>query len=169
MTDEIDAMGAMIGSILSFARDDAKREPRTLVDLDALVEGVCEDASDAGGAVAYTGDPRRHRLRSAGGVAPGDLQPVDNAVKYGGGAEVTLTAEAGRRPRGRGSRARHSAQRTREGFRAVLSHRGLAQPRDRRLGLGLAVARSIAREHGGDIVLAARKGGGLSARLELPA
>ena len=37
------------------------------------------------------------------------------------------------------------------------------------VGLGLAVARSIAREHGGDIVLATRKGGGLSARLELPA
>jgi hypothetical protein len=28
---------------------------------------------------------------------------------------------------------------------------------------------AIAREHGGDIVLAARKGGGFSARLELPA
>jgi len=37
------------------------------------------------------------------------------------------------------------------------------------VGLGLAVPRSIAREHGGDVVLAARKGGGLSARLELPA
>lgn len=39
------------------------------------------------------------------------------------------------------------------------------------VGLGLSVARSIAREHGGDIVLASRKGGGggLGARLELPA
>jgi signal transduction histidine kinase len=37
------------------------------------------------------------------------------------------------------------------------------------VGLGLSVARSIAREHGGDIILASRKGGGLSARLELPA
>ena len=37
------------------------------------------------------------------------------------------------------------------------------------VGLGLAVARSIAREHGGDITLAAPIGGGLSARLELPA
>jgi two-component system, OmpR family, sensor kinase len=37
------------------------------------------------------------------------------------------------------------------------------------VGLGLSVARSIAREHGGDVVLAGRKGGGLSARLELQA
>ena len=37
------------------------------------------------------------------------------------------------------------------------------------VGLGLSVAPSIAREHGGDIVLANRKGGGLSVRVELPA
>jgi two-component system, OmpR family, sensor kinase len=36
------------------------------------------------------------------------------------------------------------------------------------VGIDLSVVRSIAREHGGDIILAARKGGGLSARLELP-
>ena len=75
MAGEIDAMGAMLNSILSFARDDAKREPRTLVDFDALAEGVCEDASDAGAVSHLFRDPRRHRLRPAGGVAPGDLQP----------------------------------------------------------------------------------------------
>ena len=36
MVDEIDAMGAMLNSSLSFARDDAKRKPHTLVDFDAL-------------------------------------------------------------------------------------------------------------------------------------
>ncbi|HEV2100354.1 MAG TPA: ATP-binding protein [Stellaceae bacterium] len=46
---------------------------------------------------------------------------------------------------------------------------GSRNPETGGVGLGLAVARSIAREHGGDIILAARKGGGLSARLELPA
>jgi signal transduction histidine kinase len=46
MFTEIDRLGEMIDSILSFARDDAKREPRSLVDLSALVEGICEDAAD---------------------------------------------------------------------------------------------------------------------------
>jgi signal transduction histidine kinase len=36
------------------------------------------------------------------------------------------------------------------------------------VGLGLYVTRSINLEHGGDIVLVNRKGGGLSVRLELP-
>ena len=36
------------------------------------------------------------------------------------------------------------------------------------VGLGLSVTRSIIWEHGGDIVLASRKGGGLNVRLELP-
>ena len=46
---------------------------------------------------------------------------------------------------------------------------GSRSPETGGVGLGLAVARSIVRERGGDITLAARKGGGLSARLELPA
>ena len=35
-------------------------------------------------------------------------------------------------------------------------------------GLGLTVARQAARAHGGDVTLANRSGGGLTARLELP-
>jgi signal transduction histidine kinase len=36
------------------------------------------------------------------------------------------------------------------------------------IGLGLSVARSIARSHGGDLVLENRAGGGLTARATLP-
>ncbi len=48
-------MAEMLGSIISFARDDAKREPRTLIDLASLVAEVCEDAAEAGDSVAYKG------------------------------------------------------------------------------------------------------------------
>jgi signal transduction histidine kinase len=36
------------------------------------------------------------------------------------------------------------------------------------IGLGLAVVRSIARGHGGDVILLNRAGGGLTARVQLP-
>jgi signal transduction histidine kinase len=36
------------------------------------------------------------------------------------------------------------------------------------IGLGLAVVRSIARGHGGDVALLNRRGGGLTARVQLP-
>jgi signal transduction histidine kinase len=167
---ELDAMGTMIGSILSFARDDAKREPRTLVDLDALVEGVCEDAADAGAAVTYVGtlgmtiSGRPVALRRA------ISNLIENAVKYGGGAEVTLTAEGERiviaiEDHGPGI-PRSEREKVFEPFYRIKASRNSETGG---VGLGLAVARSIAREHGGDIVLVARNGGGLSARLELPA
>jgi signal transduction histidine kinase len=170
MLTELDAMSAMIESILSFARDDAKREPRTLVDLGALVEGVCEDASDAGGTVTFSG---------ARGIAisgrPAALRRaisnlVDNAVKYGGGATVSLISEAGRvvitiEDEGAGI-PRSEREQVFEPFYRI---EGSRNPDTGGVGLGLSVARSIAREHGGDITLANRKGGGLSVRFELPA
>lgn len=170
MIHELDAMGTMIGSILSFARDDTKREPCVLVDLDALVQGICEDAADAGGAVTYAGDRgvtvsgRPVALRRA------ISNLVENAVKYAGAAEVTLTAEAGRivvAVNDRGPGIAHSERE--KVFEPFYRIEGSRNPDTGGVGLGLAVARSIAREQGGDIVLAARTGGGLSARLELPA
>jgi signal transduction histidine kinase len=163
-------MSAMLDSILAFARDDAKREPQSLVDLDALVEGVCEDTSDAGGAVTYTGARGitvRGRLAA---LRRAVFNLVENAVKYGGAADVALTSEGGRivisvEDRGPGI-PRSEREKVFEPFYRI---EGSRNPATGGVGLGLSVARSIAREHGGDIVLAARKGGGLSARLELPA
>ncbi len=55
MLAELDMMSEMIESVLTFARDDTKHEPRSLVDLSALVEGICQDASDAGEPVTFRG------------------------------------------------------------------------------------------------------------------
>ena len=148
----------------------ARREPRTLVDFDALAEGVCEDASDAGAAVNYSGvrgvtvSGRPAALRRA------ISNLIDNAVKYGGGAEVTLSAEARHVVLAVDDSGPGIPRSEREKvFEPFYRIEGSRNPETGGVGLGLAVARSIARENGGDIVLAARKGGGLSARLELPA
>ena len=96
MLDELDMMNGMVESILSFTRDDSKQEARSLVDLSALVEGICEDAVDAGETVTFSG-PRDVTIScrpTAMRRAISNL--VDNAIKYGGKADVTLAAEAER-------------------------------------------------------------------------
>ncbi len=96
MLDELDMMNGMVESILSFTRDDSKQEARSLVDLSALVEGICEDAVDAGEKVTFSG-PRDVTIScrpTAMRRAISNL--VDNAIKYGGKADVTLAPEAGR-------------------------------------------------------------------------
>ncbi len=166
---EIDVMGAMIDSTLYFARDDAKSEPRTLVDVSALVEGICDDAADAGANVTFSGGRGVTLLCRPTALRRAISNLVDNAAKYGKSAKVTLTSERGCiviavEDEGPGIPP-SQRERVFEPFYRLEPSRN---PETGGVGLGLAVARSIAREHGGDIVLASRKGGGLIARLELP-
>ncbi len=83
MLDELDMMNGTVESILSFTRDDAKQEAKSLVDLSALVEGICEDAMDAAEKATFSG-PRDVTIccrPTAMRRAISNL--VDNAVKYG--------------------------------------------------------------------------------------
>jgi signal transduction histidine kinase len=169
MLDELDMMNSMVESILSFTRDDAKQEPRSLVDLSALVEGICEDAADAGEKVIFSG-PRDLTIScrpTALRRAVSNL--VDNAVKYGGGAAVSLVHGGARvvitvEDEGPGI-PRGEREKVFEPFYRIDSARN---PETGGVGLGLSVTRSIVWEHGGDIILTNRKGGGLNVRLELP-
>ena len=76
--------------------NDTKHEPRSLIDLSALVEGICQNASDAGEPVTFSG-PRGAKISgrpTALRRAVSNL--VDNAVKYGRSATVSLIPEAER-------------------------------------------------------------------------
>ena len=169
MQSEIDFMSELIESILSFARDDSKREPTVVVDLSSLVEGICENAFDAGEAVTFFG-PRGVTISCRPGALRRAISNVvENAVKYGEKAILTLTTSAGRsiitiEDEGPGiPRAEH--EKVFEPFYRVESSRNLETGG---VGLGLSVTRSIIWEHGGEISLVNRKGGGLMVRLELP-
>lgn len=167
---DLDAMSEMIRATLVFARDDAQREQTNLVDLSVLVADICDDIAELGGDVSLADTPNISAQCQPTAIGRAVANLIENAVKYGGCARVQLVTEA-------------------HGVAVVVDDDGpgiplheqekvfapfyrLEQSRNRDtggVGLGLAVSRTIAREHGGDVKLSNRAPAGLRARLELPA
>jgi signal transduction histidine kinase len=167
--EDIARMREMLDATLSFARDDAAAEPTTTVDLSSLLQTLCDDLADAGRAVAFDGPDRVTLAGRPVALNRAFANLIDNAVKYGGGAEVGLEERADDvviivADRGPGIPAERREQVFAPFFR-------LEESRSRETGgtgLGLALARTIVRGHGGDITLEDREGGGLVARVVLP-
>ncbi|MDP2260261.1 MAG: ATP-binding protein [Caulobacter sp.] len=166
---EIDQMDAMISATLAFVRDTTRAGPREKLELSSLVESIMDEAAETGsdatalpsGRLVVEGDPIALR-RLVGNL-------VENALKYGQRARGRVFAEDGCaiveiEDDGPGV-ATAEIERLFEPF-----YRG--EPSRSRetggAGLGLAVVRSIARGHGGDVTLHNRAGGGLTARVSLP-
>jgi signal transduction histidine kinase len=159
----------MIESTLAFARDHAQQEPRMLVDLGALVENVCENASDAGGAVSFSVPHGVDVTCRPIAITRAVANLIDNAVKYGGTARAELLREPGRVVIAIDDSGPGIPTPEQEKVFAPFYRLERSRNRDTGgVGLGLAVARTIAREHGGDITLANHPRGGLRVRVELP-
>lgn len=166
---DLDEMQAMLEATLSFARDDAADERPVAVDLAAMLQSLAADLADAGRAAAYEG-PDRLTLRGR----PVALRRVfenllDNALRYGGEAAVSLRQADGRaevriEDRGPGIPAA-LRERVFDPFFRVEASRSRATGGS---GLGLAVVRAVVQRHDGEIALEDRPGGGLRARVALP-
>jgi signal transduction histidine kinase len=169
MADTIAEMNRTLDDILSLARLGRPSEPLTEVDLAALVDAVVEDFRDLGQDVSFEeADRLRMRLRPSL-IRRAIRNLIENAVKYGGGAAVRLVPDSATvrievADRGPGI----PEERLTDVFEAFTR---LETSRNRDtggIGLGLALARSIVREAGGDVRLANRDDGGLCATIELP-
>ncbi len=168
----LDEMQAMAEATLGFVREDATEEAFQETDLAALAESVVADAADmdkdaafaapVGGRVVVSCRPisLRRALRNI----------VDNALAYGGSARVAIT-------RGEGSVAivvEDDGPGIPDGdiVRVFEPFVRLEESRNREtggIGLGMAIARTILRAHGGDVEIANRAEGGLRVVLRLPA
>jgi two-component system osmolarity sensor histidine kinase EnvZ len=168
LTADVEQMDAVIGQFLDYARLDENEVP-VQTDIAALVQEVAQRFSAQARSLVLEVQP----------VHPIFIRPLllkralgnllDNAVKYGGG-EIAV-------------------QLRQEGEKAVLavSDRGAGIPAAQReavkrpfvrlegarsdadgSGLGMAIVERAARLHGGELVLEAREGGGLVAKLVLP-
>ncbi len=169
MLDDLEQMEAMIAATLAFVREDSTNEPRKALDLAALVQSVCDDAADVGQDVVYAGPPRASYSGRPLALKRTFANLIDNAVKYGGQARVTLEAAPERfvvtvEDDGPGIPDNVIA-RVFEPFYRVEASRS---PGTGGTGLGLAIVRSIVRGHGGDVTLTNRAEGGLRATVTLP-
>ena len=154
---------------LAFMREEAVQEDTRLLDLDALIQSICDDLSDMGKDVTFTGRGKtRYRCRSVS-LRRALSNLVENAVTYGQRALVTLTEERDVLcitidDDGPGIAAL-DMERVFEPFVRLEASRSRETGG---VGLGLTIARSIVREHGGDIALTNRPEGGLRVAVRMP-
>jgi signal transduction histidine kinase len=168
MIGEVAEMETMIGSVLDFLRDAADPGERQRIDLRSLVETAVDDAAFVGKDVELGEAIRAPVAVDALAIKRTLANLIDNAVKYGRQARISLTIDGDDavvdiRDRGPGLSDSEMESIFQPFYRTDASRAsGKAG-----IGLGLSVCRSIARAHGGDVTMI-RCDDGLIARLRLP-
>ena len=162
-------MEAMTAAALDFLRGASADGPVQPVDVLALLESLQADMEETGHEVSVQGGtpaPYPARLLALKRCL---ANLIENAVKYGERAEVRVEDDTAQlrisvADNGPGI-PETEIERVFEPFYRVESSRSRATGG---VGLGLSVARDIARAHGGELTLRNRTGGGLEASLTLP-
>lgn len=171
MIGDIDRMQAMIAQVLDYVRGREVEAPRTPTDPAEWLRACAENAREQG-EVAILAEPLPNKLCvevDREGLRRALANLVDNAVRYGGGARLSLAADAGAavlavEDDGPGV-AEKDIARLVEPFQRAEGSRSRETGG---VGLGLAIADDFARRHGGSLRLANRTGGGLRAEIRLP-
>jgi len=169
MIATIEEMTAMLDDTLALARSGRAAENLRPVDISALADTVVEEFRALGHDVGFEEGPRQTERVQPNLLRRAVRNLVDNAVKYGGSAEVAvrsgprgIAVEIADRGPGIAEAEIGSVQ---EPFVRLETSRNRETGGS---GLGLALARAAAQAHGGTLELENRPGGGLLARILLP-
>jgi signal transduction histidine kinase len=154
IAEEIQQMDELITQMLSFTRDALPHAERRRFDLSALAQSLVDDLADSGADVSFSGPEKLTVEANLAAVRRVLGNLLDNALKYAGHARVELKVEndvalAIVEDAGPGVEAGMEE--------AIFEPFRRGEPsRNRKtggVGLGLAIARNLARGHGGDITL----------------
>jgi signal transduction histidine kinase len=169
LVGDMQAMQQMLQEGLELSRSLDTSETAQLLDLDSLLDSLCSDAAEAGQQVDYVEHAAVQLQAYPLALRRALSNLLDNAVKYGQRAEVSLSRDARQchiriRDAGPGIppelletvftpfyRIEHSRSRETGGT-----------------GLGLSIARNIVLRHNGELVLTNQPAGGLEAHVVLP-
>jgi signal transduction histidine kinase len=168
MNASLDELQAMTEAALEAARTGMSEEALREIDVTALVESVCTDLADMGGDVQFTEGAAVKAVCRPNEIRRVARNLIENAMRYGTRARVAVREEAGLIAMtvdddGPGLK-REEIARVFDPFVRLESSRNRETGG---LGLGLTLARAVARGHGGDIVLGNREGGGMRATLTM--
>ena len=166
---DLEDMESMVAQTLDFMRDASASEPVQRVDFMALLESLQTDYQDTGNTVDIKGRIERSFSGRPLALRRCLTNLLDNAIRYG--KRATLKAEEGAHlvtirvlDEGPGI----PEQELEHAFEPFFRGESSRSRETGGTGLGLGIARNIARAHGGDLILKNRPGGGLEAILSLP-
>ncbi|MBF0212758.1 MAG: hypothetical protein HQM00_04230 [Magnetococcales bacterium] len=169
MLSILDEMEKMFSATLSFARDSVSGEPKQRLNLSSLLAAICNDLADAGAAVQFEEQDKLPYFCRPAALKRALINLIDNAIQYGGRADVHLltTPDAIEiRIFDPGSGIPES-----EWEHVLLPFRRLEPSRNRHtggVGMGLAIANSVIRDHGGVIRFVHPAAGGFTVSVILP-
>ncbi|MBC7167324.1 ATP-binding protein [Phenylobacterium sp.] len=166
---DLDEMSALIDDTLLFAQLRRAGGPAATLDLRAELETLVEVRRELGDAVVLTPGEGVRALVPALAFRRMANNLIDNAVRYGGSAELGLRTERGRAvlsvcDEGPGVPG-DQLSRLGAPFERLEASRNRATGG---AGLGLAIVRGLAEAQGGDLILFNRHEGGLCAEVRLP-
>lgn len=169
MLDELHFMEMLIDQLLSFASFNPRSEPIEKVDFAVLLVTLCDDRTDAGAVIEYSGPPHLPLDCRPTAMVRAIMNLIDNAIKYSDYAYVSLIPEINGvrifiRDSGPGI-PEDELERVFQPFYRVDASRSRETGG---LGMGLSVARAIVLEHRGAIQLRNRKPHGLEVEVFLP-
>jgi two-component system OmpR family sensor kinase len=166
---DIEQMRAMIAATIGFVKGSAEATGREKLDLTQLLQRLIAAEKETGRPVTLRAQGEMWVSGDAIALARLVQNLVDNAISYGARADVELSRESGC--------AVISVSDEGPGLPEALLERVFepfqrADPSRNRatggIGLGLTIARSIARDHGGTLSLRNRSEGGMAAECRIP-
>ncbi|MBU2146234.1 MAG: HAMP domain-containing protein [Alphaproteobacteria bacterium] len=164
----VEEMQAMVEATLEFARGVAKAEPAAEVDVAALLSDLVGDVGEDR-ATLLVSQPLHATIRPQA-LNRALRKLIDNAVRYGGIAKVTLKRESDMAAITIADNGPGLPDDQLEAvFEPFVRLEGSRSRNTGGVGLGLAIARTIIQAHGGTVILRNLPGGGLEAVVHLPA